>query len=222
MMEDLLPRHVAAVEVFADFAAEQPFPGEEQFIVRAVEDRRSEFVTARRCARTALARLGYAPVALRPGEAREPQWPDGVVGSITHCAGYRAAAVARSCELAGIGIDAEPSGPLPPAVLDMVTSRQEQAMLRALRRIDESTWWDRVLFSAKEAVYKAWFPLTRRWLAFEGVCLSIDPGTGCFTARLLVDGRRIDGGPPLTELCGRFTATSPFILTAVTIATQAA
>lgn len=121
MIERLLPPSVISVEAFADIPGEPAFPGEEDLIVNAVEVRRREFITARRCAREALAHLGYQPAPIRPGRRREPRWPDGVVGSITHCAGYRAAVVTRVENLAGIGIDAEPYGPLPEGVAEAVT-----------------------------------------------------------------------------------------------------
>ena len=74
MIEKLLPDGVAAVETFEDVAGEQAFPGEEFLIAKAVEKRRREFITARRCAREALARLGYAPVQIHAGPKREPVW----------------------------------------------------------------------------------------------------------------------------------------------------
>ncbi|WP_423832395.1 hypothetical protein [Streptomyces manipurensis] len=72
--------------------------------------RRAQFATARACARRALAGLGREPVALLPGPGGAPQWPSGVVGSITHCEGYRAAVAAPAGVVAALGIDAEPAG----------------------------------------------------------------------------------------------------------------
>src|SRR6202022_3165764 len=92
MIEKLLPHGVVGVEAFEDVPGELSFPGEESLIVNAVEARRREFITARRCAREALAKLGYAPVPIRAGRKREPLWPAGLVGSITHTTGFRAAA----------------------------------------------------------------------------------------------------------------------------------
>ena len=61
---------------------------------------------------------------------------------------------------------------------------------------DLQVHWDRVLFSAKESIYKAWFPLTGRWLGFEEASLSIDPAAGTFAARLHVTAE--------SEFHGRF------------------
>ena len=98
-------------------------------VARAVDRRRAEFTTVRTCARIALGRLGLPPAPLLTGSKREPLWPAGVVGSITHCDGYRAAAVARASEVAAIGIDAEPHDPLPDGILDRVTLPAERAHL---------------------------------------------------------------------------------------------
>jgi 4'-phosphopantetheinyl transferase EntD len=217
VIELLLPPPVASVEAFDDLPGEEAFPGEEDLVASAVEGRRREFVTARRCAREALGRLGYPPVAIRSGERREPRWPQGVVGSITHCAGYRAAAVARADDLAGVGIDAEPNGPLPDGVEGLVTTADEPAMLRRLAEADPTVHWDRLLFSAKESIYKAWYPLTGRWLGFGDALLSLDPAAGTFTGRVRIDGARTDGGPPLTELHGRYVVERGLVITAVTV-----
>ncbi|MFI7210020.1 4'-phosphopantetheinyl transferase [Micromonospora maritima] len=216
MIEALLPAGTVAVEAYADVAGEPPYPGEEDLVARAVDGRRREFVTARRCAREALARLGYAPAPIRPGPRREPLWPAGVVGSITHCAGYRAAAVAPGVTLAGLGIDAEPHEPLPDGVAGAVTAAGEPEHLGGLRLAHPTVHWDRLLFSAKESVYKAWYPLTGRWLGFEDAELTIDPA-GRFTARIRIDGVRTDGGPPLRVLDGRWLVARGLVVTAVAV-----
>jgi 4'-phosphopantetheinyl transferase EntD len=216
VLEALLPPAVVAVEAFGDVPGEAPFPGEEDLVARAVEGRRREFITARRCARTALRAFGHPDAPILPGARREPQWPAGMTGSITHCAGYRAAAVARATDVRLIGIDAEPHAPLRPGIAESITSPDEPAMLTRLAATRPGISWDRLLFSAKESVYKAWYPATRRWLGFEEARLSIDPDAGTFTATILVDGTRIDDGPPLRTMPGRFTVTRGLILTAVT------
>jgi 4'-phosphopantetheinyl transferase EntD len=216
MIEQLLPDGVVAVEAFEDLPGEMVFPGEEDLVANAVEGRRREFVTARRCAREALAELGHAPAAIRSGPKREPQWPAGVVGSITHTAGFRAAAVALRSIFASIGIDSEQNGPLPNGIEESITVAGEPEMLAALDSAFPRTQWSRLLFSAKESIYKAWYPLTGRWLGFEDARLTIDPA-GTFAARLLIDGARTDGGPPLTELRGRFLVAHGLIATAVAV-----
>jgi 4'-phosphopantetheinyl transferase EntD len=216
MIETLLPHGVVAVEAFEDVPGEPSFPGEESLVAKAVETRRREFITARRCAREALAKLGYAPVPIGAGPKREPLWPAGLVGSITHTTGFRAAAVASQRVLASIGIDTEQNDKLPSGVEQAITVPGEPEMLAALSRAFPATHWGRLLFSAKESVYKAWYPLTGRGLGFEDARLTIDP-VGTFAAKLLVDGARTDGGPPLVELQGRFIVARGLVATAVTV-----
>jgi 4'-phosphopantetheinyl transferase EntD len=74
-----------------------------------------------------------------------------------------------------------------------------------------------MLFCAKETVYKAWFPLTGRWLGFEEADITLDPAAGTFTARLLVPGPEIDGRE-LTAFGGRWLARRGLIVTAICVA----
>jgi 4'-phosphopantetheinyl transferase EntD len=216
MITDILPPQVVATEEFGDVLDIVLFPEEEAVIAKAVDKRRREFTTARACARASLAKLGLPPVPIVPGLRGAPQWPAGVVGSITHCAGYRASAVAHGHEVVTIGLDAEPHDKLPTGVLEHIASSDEQARLAALAAARPGVCWDRMLFSAKESVYKAWFPLTQRWLGFEGASISIDPDTGTFTARLLASGPVVNG-IALTGFEGRWLVSRGLVLTAIVI-----
>ncbi len=187
MIADLLPSPVAAVDRFDDPEGVELFPEELALLEKSVEKRRKEFTTGRFCARTALGQLGFPPVPVLPGPKREPVWPDGVVGSITHCTGYRAAAVPT-----------------------------ELARMDGLRAAGDKVSWDRLLFSAKESVYKAWFPLTRLWLGFEDADVTIDPDAGTFTARILVEAPIVDG-EPLTGFTGRWLARDGFVITSIAV-----
>jgi 4'-phosphopantetheinyl transferase EntD len=213
---DILPPAAAAAEEFGDVPDVELFPEEEAVIARAVDKRRREFTTGRACARAALAKLGLPPAPVLPGPRGAPQWPPGVVGSITHCSGYRAAAVARDDEVITIGLDAEPHDKLPDGVLGVVASDSEQARLAALAAARPEVCWDRMLFSAKESVYKAWFPLTRRWLGFEEASVDFDPAAGTFTARLLTSGPVVNGAT-LTGFDGRWLVSNGLIATAIAV-----
>jgi 4'-phosphopantetheinyl transferase EntD len=217
MIERILPSTVDAEESFGDDPAAVLLPQELAFIARAVEGRRREFATGRACARTALTRLGQPPVPLLPGGRGAPDWPEGIVGSITHCAGYRAAAVARRKNVVSLGVDAEPNELLPDhGFLEFIALAEERARLGELAARMPGTCWDRLLFSAKESIYKTWFPLTGRWLDFESADVVIDPRQGTFTARLLVPGLVVNG-TPLAVLNGRWLADRGLLLTAVVI-----
>jgi 4'-phosphopantetheinyl transferase EntD len=216
MIGDILPPQVAVEEAFGDLPDVMLFPGEEAVIAHAVEKRRNEFATARACARAALAKLGMPPVPIVPGVRGAPQGPPGVVGSITHCAGYRASAVAHDRDVITVGLDAEPHDTLPDGILRAVASPAEQARLARLAMARPDVCWDRMLFSAKESVYKAWFPLTRRWLNFEDAAVDFDHVNRTFTARLLVDTPMVNGAL-LTGFEGRWLVRNGLIVTAIVI-----
>jgi 4'-phosphopantetheinyl transferase EntD len=217
MIDEILPAAAASAEAFADRPDQYLYPDEEAVVARAVDKRRREFTTGRSCARLALSRLGIPPGPILCGARGEPQWPPGITGAITHCAGYRAAAVARTTTLHSLGIDAEPHAPLPDAVLDAVARPEECTHVRRLAAADPGVHWDRLVFSAKESIYKAWFPLARRWLGFEDVTMSIDPDRATFDARLLVPGPDV-AGQRLAHLTGRWLVRNGLVLTAVVIA----
>ena len=216
MIGDILPPEVAVEEAFGDVPNVALFPDEEAVIANAVDKRRREFTTVRACARAALAKLGIPPVSIVPGLRGAPQWPPGVVGSITHCAGYRASAVARDRDVVTIGLDAEPHDTLPHGVLEAIAYGGEEARLAALAAVRPEVRWDRILFCAKESVYKAWFPLTRRWLGFEEASVTINPVSRTFTARLLVDGPVVNGAV-LTGFEGRWLVSDGLIATAIVV-----
>lgn len=214
MIERILPAGVAACDTSGDPADAVPWQPEVAAIAGATEQRRREFATTRWCARRALVRLGLPEAAIPQGPAREPRWPAGVVGSLTHCAGYRAAALARAADFATVGIDAEPHRPCPPGVLRRVALERERHMLQRLAATGPHVCWDRLLFCAKEAVYKAWFPLTGRWLGFADAEVELLPG-GTFVARLLVEPPDVPNHP-LAGFTGRWLAADDLLLAAIT------
>ncbi|WP_280183731.1 4'-phosphopantetheinyl transferase Npt [Nocardia cyriacigeorgica] len=218
MIENILPAGVASAELLTYPEGLQAHPAEEHLIAKSVDKRRRDFIGARHCARLALAQLGEPEVAIGKGERGAPVWPRGIVGSLTHCDGYRAAALAHKLRFRSIGIDAEPHDTLPEGVLDSVSLPAEREWLRTT---DSGLHLDRLLFCAKEATYKAWFPLTGRWLGFEDAHItftvddSSDKASGTFRSELLVPGQVTDGGSPLVSFDGRWQIADGLILTAI-------
>jgi enterobactin synthetase component D / holo-[acyl-carrier protein] synthase len=210
---------LAYSEVYSDPPGLTPLPEEEPLIAKSVPKRRNEFITVRHCARIAMGELGVPPVPILKGEKGEPRWPDGVVGSLTHCTGYRGAVVGRARAVRAVGIDAEPHDVLPDGVLGAIALDDERHEIAAL---PEGLHWDRILFCAKEATYKAWFPLTERWLGFEDahIVFDVDPvgrgTTGTFVSKILIDGAALSG-PPLTALRGRWSVERGLVLTAIVL-----
>jgi len=216
VIRDIVPPEVVVEETFEDLPDVELFPEEEAVIAKAVAKRRREFTTARACARAALEKIGVPPVPIVPGLRGAPQWPSGVVGSITHCDGYRACAVARDSDIVTIGLDAEPHLRLPDGVLEVVSSTAERLMLARLAETMPGPCWDRILFCVKESVYKAWFPLTQRWLGFEDAAVDFDAANRSFTAQLLVAGPVVNG-QVLTGFDGRWQVSDGLIATAIVI-----
>jgi 4'-phosphopantetheinyl transferase EntD len=216
MLGMILPAGVECEERFGEAPGGVLFPAEEKIIAQAVEQRQREYATVRSCARACLERLGYAPVAILPGDGGAPTWPAGVLGSMTHCAGYAAAAVGLLPQISAIGIDAEPDAPLPDGVLELVATPAERDRLTAPRPETDAPNWDRLLFSAKEAVYKAWFPLVGEWLDHQEAEVSFDPRDGTFAALLSRDGLVADGRQ-VRRLHGRWIRQHGILATAVVL-----
>lgn len=211
-MADILPDEVVVAESTGALVDCLPrYPSEVALVLSSSPRRRAEFTSARDCARRALAELGHAPAAILRSPGGGPRWPLGVTGSLTHCAGYRAAAVSRSTDLLALGVDAEPHLPLPSGTITMVASAAERAHVAELSRIRPDLHWDRILFSAKESIFKAWYPYTHRWLGFEDADLVMEP-SGSFAARLRVPAPRC-----FSALSGRWAVTNGTIKTALTI-----
>ncbi|WP_433802736.1 4'-phosphopantetheinyl transferase family protein [Actinomycetospora sp. CA-084318] len=217
-LAEILPATVATAVRFDDEGVGPLHPDEEPAVAKAVATRRAEFTTARSCAREALAALGAPAAAVPVGEKRSPVWPDGVVGSITHTAGFRGAAVARRVDVRSVGVDAEQHGPLPDGVLGAVSSPEERAVLARLGAEHPDVHWDRLLFSAKESVYKTWYPLTGRWLGFEEAVLTPSPD-GTFRALLLVPGPVVDD-ELRAEFHGRWAVCGAHIVTGIALEAQ--
>lgn len=216
MIEAILPQGVTAVERLHDLPAGRLHPVELAALGRAVEKRRREFAGGRACAREALGGLGLPPLPVPAGPGGEPRWPTGVLGSITHCDGYRACAVARRGQVAGLGIDAEPNAALPAGVLEEIAGPEERSLLARLRREAPAVSWDRLLFSAKESVYKAWHPLTGQRLGFNDATVTVQRAAGTFRASLLAPGPVVEGRR-LSAFTGRWLARDGLLLTAVAL-----
>lgn len=214
MIHELLPVGVSARERIGPGDTDiQLFAQEAAVVARAVGTRRREFAAVRGCARQALAEIGVAAVPLLPGDHGAPQWPPGVVGSMTHCAGYCAAAVARSSEFRGIGIDAEPNRPLPPGVLAQIASPAEVLQLPTLRAERPDVCWDTLLFCVKESVFKVWFPLHLCWLGFLDVTVHLDLIPGSFSIDFLPSAPAATDRQ-LDRMIGRWSRCDGFLLSA--------
>jgi 4'-phosphopantetheinyl transferase EntD len=219
MLEVILPAGVESQECFGEPPGGVLFREEEQVIAHAVASRRRDFAAVRSCARACLQRLGYASVPILPGVGGAPTWPAGIRGSMTHCTGYAAAAVGPHPPISAIGIDAEPDAPLPDGVLGLIATAAEHDHLAATQRECEGPHWDRLLFSAKEAVYKAWFPLVGGWLDHHEAEISFDTHNRTFTALLSRDDLILNGHH-IHQLHGRWIQKQGILATAIVLGSR--
>lgn len=166
-------------------------PEEERVFKGSSEKRRAEFRAGRHCARRVLQALGMEEehVILR-GPEGEPVWPVGVSGSISHTAGACLAMGARQKHMVAVGVDVEKHRPLKPGVFERMATSAEQVRLGLLAAGAGGVCFDAVLFSIKEAVYKAYFPVARQWLGFMDVDVELDAATQRFVCRIITTDRQ--------------------------------
>jgi len=204
LLAGLFPPHVAVVAATPADADESLLTTDEAgHLPPMVAARRREFTMGRNAARRALARLGVPPASIgRRDPDRDPDWPDGIVGSISHSHGVVAAACARATDVRAIGLDVERAGPLGDDIVREICRDDELASLAAAPPPAPSDW-PRLLFAIKEAGYKAWFPLTRTPLAFHAMQVRVDPDARRFAATVHhAAAARLGGAPWVLE--GRF------------------
>jgi 4'-phosphopantetheinyl transferase EntD len=184
-------------------SAARLLPAEEAFTTDMVGKRHREFVHGRHCARRALEKLGAPPAAILKAEDRSPVWPAGIVGSISHSGEMAAAAVAYASELGGLGLDIESDEGLQPDVIAMVCRPEEQTDDGELAKL---------LFCAKEAIYKCIYPLVGTYVDFQEMSVTIHPHEGRFAAES--HSKNID--PNLTRsLQGKYQRVSGLLVTGV-------
>ncbi len=178
---ELLKNGISFVVVSEPLDSNQLFAEEKISLGRSSEKRCQDFSTGRWCARQALQALGIDPVAIPIGKQREPIWPKGLVGSISHTTNYYCAGVSRTKK--ALGIDAERfSAKLDEQLIRMVCSNSEYEFI--LSSPSEVTKYaPHLIFSAKESYQKAVFPLIGKILDFDAVEIKIDWQDGSFDVK---------------------------------------
>jgi 4'-phosphopantetheinyl transferase EntD len=178
-----------------------------------------EFAHGRHCAHKALSRFGLGDRPVPVGGNREPVWPDGVVGSISHAGDYAAVVVASDSDCIGIGIDLEINEALEPALVSMLCRPEELDRIRGHRRDSEGKQeggrendpaLTKLIFSAKESVFKCIWPRIRRFVDFDEIEIQIDESAQTFLAV------PHSGDLPrdlLANLRGRYARTATLIAT---------
>lgn len=176
----MLPESVVASVGAIASASASLTPAESTSAARMSPGRLQEFTAGRGHAKSALEQLGlHSPeVAVRPDRA--PLWPRGYVGSISHSGDLVLAVAARSTALRAIGVDLEPAVPLDSELLQRVCRPEE---LARLAMSGEPSLRAKLIFSAKESVYKCIAPHTRSFLEFDEVEILFETGEQRFVAR---------------------------------------
>ena len=197
--------------------ASGPVPGpvaallaeERALIAKAPEARRGQFAAGRAAARRAMLAIGLEAAPVLRGEAREPLWPAGVCGSITHAGDVAAAVVGRSDRFRGLGIDLEEHDRVTPTVHPKrFTPGERGSFDRADPRLPG------LLFSAKEAGYKATFPTGRRFIGFHEAEVDVDWSSRTFRLRYLGDH---EPNAIMGEGVGHFAFRGRYVLSLVII-----
>lgn len=192
-------------------------PEEAACIVRAGAKRRREFTAGRSTARRALAQLGIEGFALLADADRVPSWPEGVVGSISHCAGCCAVVVAKRGRILSLGLDVERAGPLEDELRARICTPRELERARALTP-PEGIDWGKLVFSAKESAYKCYFPLARTLLGFQDMEIEFSADPARFSARLLRENAPAAAGARRFE--GRAAWTRDLVFAGVVLEAQ--
>jgi 4'-phosphopantetheinyl transferase EntD len=170
----LFPASVTGMELSDPELAEPLWPEELAAIERAVDKRKREFTAGRSCARRALAALGIAPVPLLARDDRSVGWPEEAWGSITHTDGLCAAVAARRSHVAGLGIDAEVRRRVSEKLWKQIANAREIDWFRAAPDALAAAERATLLFSAKEAFYKAQYCVSQTFVGFHEAELRFD------------------------------------------------
>lgn len=163
---------------------------------RACRRKQIEFTSGRAAAHLALREIGFlSPSPVLRGQKGEPLWPEGVMGSITHCYPWSVAVAIRYPNLFATGVDLETTERMKGAdISELVCGSAELEWLRSGNLNERLT----MIFSAKEAIYKAFYPLCQRYIDFKDVELTWVPSQSCFQAKFLVP---FGHGLPRGQLC---------------------
>ncbi len=180
-------------------------PAERELMKAAVAVRRREFRAGRAAARKLLAQWNLDGGPILPDENRVPQWPAGVVGSITHSRQLCLVAIARAENYASLGVDTEPDEPLEEELWPSLLRPEEIQWLQA-QHASQRGRWAKVIFCAKEALYKAVFPLTHVPIGFHDALVTLNPSNEIFSAVILEQGQNQGLQYPADQfLKGRWT-----------------
>ncbi len=186
MINNLLPNNIACEILYESTDNLLVHEAETASIQHASKKRITEFLNGRHCAHKALIKLGYTKkIAILQGSKREPLWPESIVGSITHCKGYYAAVVSFNKIIKGIGIDAETNMDLSKKVV-ITTQTEKEILLNSILSKDISNLClNKLVFSAKESVFKFLYPLVKQYIKFKDIEINLNLTNKTFSVIIL-------------------------------------
>ena len=207
VFQRLLGPHIETEEIDPRSVKAGLRKAEQEEVASAAQTRIEQFTAGRVCSRTALGRLGVATTTpVLRGEDRAPIWPPGFVGTISHTDTWCAAAVARAEDVRSIGIDLEPATPLKESLWRRVCTPKERDWLHQLPAPGLT---GKILFSAKESVYKCQYPITSKFLGFHAV--EVELGEESFRAVFQQEAGEFKPGDVMT---GRYLVEDGLVATA--------
>ncbi|MES9828173.1 MAG: 4'-phosphopantetheinyl transferase superfamily protein [Candidatus Thiodiazotropha sp.] len=168
-LSSLFPSNVVIVHATDEMWETAVRTEEEQLIQDSVVKRQRQFRAGRNAAHAALEQLNAPSGPLLRGEKRQPTWPLGFLGSISHCDDRCVVVCALEGEVVSLGIDVEPLQPLKPGIGRYIDTEEEKVFMQHHGDLPQ-----RLIFSAKESLYKCYYPLVGRFFGFQSVTLDVD------------------------------------------------
>jgi len=213
-IDPLFPGTVAVEEEDPAHIEGTLHPEEAALIGKAGKRRTAEFTAGRLLAHRALERLGADQGPILRGDNGQPLWPEGIVGSIAHKSNLCVAVAAKTEDVLGLGVDVEDSKELKEELFDRICTPNELTWLEGKNPSNHGLL-GKILFSAKECVYKCLFPLNGEFLSFDEVEIEPDLVEGTFLARVL--GKPNHGWPKDAGVLARWRIANGKVVTTITV-----
>ncbi len=157
---------------------------ENQIVSKSSNRRKREFSAGRAIAKTLLKKYGIKNYPVLSGTNREPVWPKGVIGSISHCDDFCFVAIAQEKNYKSIGIDIEKLTPIEPDIEEYVCTEAERKWIQE-QNYEKKLMLSKLIFCAKESAFKCCFPIVQKYIDFLSVVVSCDLKYHLFTVNMI-------------------------------------
>ncbi len=214
MINSILPNNIACEIIYDSFDQVNVHIDEILAIQQASPDRIIEFLNGRNTAHLALNKLKFinnSPILI--GKNREPLWPENTIGSITHCLGYCAAAVAYKKNIIGIGIDAELNSKINKNIIPTTQTPIEQSRNIKLQLSHHDVCINKIVFSAKESTFKFIYPFIQHYISFNDIEIHLNTETKSFSISFIK--KELYSKFMNSKIIGKFDYNDTHIVTSV-------